>query len=161
MRQDVVNDTTERSILYYTVQCIILCIPTEGSVDFKANDPRYRAVQAHVLSALEKFADFLSSMPMESLDRLDSAQLRAVSDELYLHGKRAGLVLNEGSLPPEDPTVAATQVLQDAVKDAKEAVSKWIEQLKRDTASPAGQVHVPPVSLLRPLTDFLCADASI
>ena len=53
------TDVSKTKKALNALQCIIMCVPTAGSPDYKPDDPDYNALQAQASSTLEAFSQFL------------------------------------------------------------------------------------------------------
>ena len=70
------------------IPCIICFVPAPGSLDYKPDDPEYKALRAQASSTLEAFSQFLSTAtPIELVSEVDN-----VFYVLRKHGEKAGLL---------------------------------------------------------------------
>ena len=101
------------------VECMVPCMPSPESPDYKPDDPEYQALRAQASSTLEAFLQFLStSLAIELVNEVND-----VFYALHEHGEKAGLL--------SPPLIRAMSDYLDAYKKACGALPdylKWNEE---------------------------------
>ena len=78
--------TTKEAL--HAIGCMIRCMPSRGSPDYKPDDPEYKALRAQASSTLDAFSQFLSTPAAIKL----VSEVNAVFNVLRWCGEKAGLL---------------------------------------------------------------------
>ena len=98
------------------IPCIICFVPAPGSLDYKPDDPEYKALRAQASSTLEAFTQFLPSATGIKL----AFEVNSVFHVLRDHGGKAGLL--------SPPLIRAMSGYLDAYKKER----RWLPSYLRD-----------------------------
>ena len=109
------------------IECMVPCMPSPESPDYKPDDPEYQALRAQASSTLEAFSQFLSTSATIEL----GWEVSNVFFALREHGEKAGLL--------SPPLIRAMSGYLDAYKKARgelpwylERKEEWIRTLYRN-----------------------------
>ncbi|TFK84739.1 hypothetical protein K466DRAFT_567041 [Polyporus arcularius HHB13444] len=119
---------------------IIPCVPSKTGLDYKCDDPEYKAIQSQAARALEVFSKFLSTSPSSAGPC--AFEMKNVLDALRHHGERAGLMSAELRQAIVRYWDSADEPIPWYVRERFE---EWIQTLRRDMDD-SGQVHVSTLS---------------